>query len=193
MRLAELVETSNEVARSSGRLDKTSRLAVLLGRLRPEEIPVAVAFLSGSLLQGRIGLGWSALVQAQSSGASQASALELQTVNERFEQIARVSGGGSAKQRAQLLRELFQQATSDEQSFLVRLISGELRQGALEGVLSEAIARAAGTRVEVVRRAAMMCGDLTEVARVALTEGPDALSRYVIQLFRPVQPMLAPG
>jgi DNA ligase-1 len=191
MRLAELVDTSNAVAAVSSRLEKTRRLADLLKNLRPGEIPVAVAFLSGSLLQGRVGLGWAALAQARAQGASNTPTLDLQQVNDTFDLIGRAAGAGSAKQRARLLAELFQQASPPEQDFLVRLISGDLRQGALEGVLSEAIAKAAGTRPDEIRRAAMLCGDLTEAARVALTEGADALSRYAIQLFRPVEPMLA--
>ena len=191
MRLAELVDASNGVAAVSGRLEKTSRLAALLKKLQPDEIAIGVAFLSGSLPQGRIGIGWSAIAEARSEGASPSAILELHTVNDYFGQIGRTAGPGSSKHRARLLGELFQQATVEEQDFLVRLLSGDLRQGALEGVLSDAIARAAGAKADVVRHAAMMCGDLTEVARVALTDGVEALARYAIQLFRPVEPMLA--
>ena len=191
MLLAELVAASNGVAHASGRLEKTSRLADLLGQLQPQDIPIAVAFLSGSLPQGRVGLGWSAIAHARSSPAAGVRTLTLQQVDDCFEQIARTTGAGSSKHRAQLLVDLFHKASEDEQDFLIRLISGDLRQGALEGVLSDAIARAAGASPDLMRHAAMMCGDLAEVARVALTDGIEALSRYSIQLFRPVDPMLA--
>ena len=191
MRFAELVDTSNSVAKVSGRLEKTRRLADLLERLLSEEIAIAVAYLSGSLLQGRVGLGWSAIARARLAEVPAGPSLEIRQVDGCFERIRHTTGAGSSKQRAHLLADLFGNASSDERDFLVRLISGDLRQGALEGVLSEAIAHASGARPEVVRHAAMMCGDLSEVARVALTEGPAALSRYAIQLFRPVEPMLA--
>ena len=105
--------------------------------------------------------------------------------------ISRTSGPGSAKVREHLLADLFQRATAAEQDFLVRLLAGDLRQGAVEGVLAEAIARAAGTTPGIIRHAAMMCGDLSEVARTSLVDGTPALAKYSIQLFRPVEPMLA--
>ena len=186
-----MVDASSAVAEVRGRLEKTGRLADLLKQLHPDEIATAVAFLTGSLPQGRIGLGWSAIAQARLAVAASGPSLEIREVDEVFDRIARTTGAGSAKERAALLRELFQRATAAEQDFLVRLLSGDLRQGALEGVLSDAIAKAVGIKPDVIRHAAMMCGDLSEVARVALVDGPPALSKYAIQLFRPVEPMLA--
>lgn len=191
VRLQQLVDVSNAVAEARGRLDKTSRLANLLKRLEPDEIQAAVAFLSGSPLQGRIGIGWSLIAQARSTIAAEDPSLELRDLHAAFDRIAKTSGSGATQVRAGILRDLFSRATSTEQDFLTRLLSGDLRQGALEGVLSDAIAKAAGTKAEAVRQAAMMCGDLSEVARVAIIDGPEALSRYVIQLFRPIEPMLA--
>lgn len=191
MRLRELVEVSNAVAQVSGRLEKTARLAEFLLRLRDREIDIGVGFLSGSLTQGRIGLGWATISEARKADAASTATLELREVDELFDQIARMSGAGSSRERLRLLGVLFASATSVEQDFLVRLVSGDLRQGALEGVLIEAIAKAVRSPAAAVRNAAMMAGDLGEVARVALSEGPSALSRYSIQLFRPVQPMLA--
>jgi DNA ligase-1 len=191
MRLHELVEVSNSVAQTRSRLEKTARLADLLTRMKGPEIQIGVAYLSGSLPQGRIGLGWAALSDARTAGASETANLDLADVNDAFEKIARTSGSGAGRQRAALLAELFTRATRDEQDFLVRLISGELRQGALEGVLAEAVAKAAGMKADEVRQAAMLCGSLGDVAETALTEGGAALSRYAIEMFRPVEPMLA--
>jgi DNA ligase 1 len=191
VRLHELVTVSNAVAGTSGRLAKTARLADLLKQMTGDEIEIGVAYLSGSLLQGRIGLGWSAMSAARLAGAADNSTLELRDVHEIFDRIARVSGAGAARERSRLLGELLARATRDEQDFLMRLLSGDLRQGALEGVLVEAIAKATETPSAAVRQAAMMCGNLSEVAKVALREGGPALSRYGLQLFRPVQPMLA--
>ena len=117
--------------------------------------------------------------------------LKLRDVHETFDRVASVKGAGATQTRVRLLTDLFGRATEREQEFLVRLLSGELRQGALEGVLAEAVAKAAGASGDAVRQAAMMCGDLGEVAGAALVEGADALSRYSIQIFRPVEPMLA--
>jgi DNA ligase-1 len=191
MRLAELVAVSQSVAETSGRLEKIDRLAALLKRLAPDEIEVAVCFLTGSMRQGRIGVG-GALIPAAADAAPAASpALELCDVDEAFGQVAAAAGGGSAAAKAQALRDLFGRATRDEQAFLVRLIFGELRQGALEGVLLEAVARGSGIAAARVRRAAMLAGALAPVARTALVDGEAALSRFTFQLFQPVQPMLA--
>jgi DNA ligase-1 len=192
MRLVELVETSNAVASVSGRLEKIERLAALLTRLAPDEIAIAVAFLSGSSRQGRIGVGWSVISNAKSAAAPASdSTLELREVDEAFARIAGTSGGGSTRERARLLGGIFGRATLAEQDFLVRLLFGELRQGALEGVLIEAVARAAQVPATTIRRAAMMAGDLGIVARTALVDGAAALSQVIVSMFRPVQPMLA--
>lgn len=191
MRLHELVEASNAVARTSGRREKTALLADVIKQLHEREIEIGVAYLSGSLVQGRVGIGWAALSQARIAGAAESPALELGDVDQYFDRIVRTSGAGAARERAHLLADLFAHATRDEQDFLTRLLSGDLRQGALEGILTEAIAWAAGTSPDKIRHASMMAGDLREVARAAMTEGEAALSRYAIQLFRPIEPMLA--
>jgi len=191
MRLDDLVKVSAAVAVTSGRLEKTARLADALKMMRPDEIETGVAFLSGSLPQGRIGLGWSAISQARTARGADQPSLELLDVDATFRQIAGVSGGGAARQRRSLLQTLFESSTAEEQDFLIRLLGGELRQGAVEGVLTDAIAKASGAPIDAIRHAAMMSGNLGEIARVAMTEGPAALSRHNIQLFRPVEPMLA--
>jgi len=191
MRLVELAALSKSVADTPSRLEKIALLAGALKNLTPLEIEIAVAYLTGTLVQGRVGIGWSAVSQARAVHAAPAPVLELSQVNRAFDRISRISGAGAASTRARLLSELFSQATRGEQEFLARLLSGDLRQGALEGVLTDAIAKAAAAPVEIVRQAAMMAGDLAEVAKAALFEGAEALSKYAIELFRPVQPMLA--
>ena len=183
--------TSTAVAQASSRLVKIGQLATLLQRLAPEEVEIAIAFLSGEPRQGRIGIGPSAIRDARPPAGAASPALQLIEVDDVFERIAAKAGRGSPADRVRMLRELLARATEDEQDFLVRLLFGELRQGALEAVLLEAVARAANVSPGAVRRAVMMAGDLTSVARAVLVEGESALSRFAVQIFRPVQPMLA--
>jgi ATP-dependent DNA ligase I len=191
MRLHTLVETSNAVAGTRSRLEKISRLAAAVKQLESDEIEIGVAYLSGMLRQGRVGLGWSAVADARAAGVAEMPTLELREVDAVFDRIAATRGPGAAQKRADLLGALFLRATRDEQDFLVRLISVDLRQGALEGILTDAVAAAAGAPSEIVRHAAMMTGDLGVAAKAALSEGTAALHRYGVELFRPIQPMLA--
>jgi DNA ligase 1 len=191
MRLSAVVETSLRVAESSGRLQKVARLADLLGQAAPEEIETIIEFLGGSPRQGRIGVGWAAIAAAREAPAAAEASLAIAEVDDTFGRIATLSGSGSARARAEALRGLFERATDVEQDFLARLLFGELRQGALEGVLVEAVARAAKIPAATVRRAAMLAGALAPVARAALVDGESALQALVIQPFTPIQPMLA--
>jgi DNA ligase-1 len=191
MRFADLVTTSADVARVSGRLDKIGRLADLLTRLEPGEVETGVAFLSGTARQGRIGVGHAAIAAASDAPPADRPTLEVRDVDEAFAMLAQVSGKGSAGERARVLRALFARATEAEHDFLRRLLYGELRQGALEGVLLEAVARATNVAAPRLRRAAMMAGDLASVARAALAGGEAALDAVVMQVMRPIQPMLA--
>ncbi len=191
MRLHELVSTSTAVGQTSGRLEKIALLAALLGRASADDIPIVIAFLSGSTRQGRIGVGGARLAAARPDRAADAPSLSLDEVDRAFHAIADASGRGSTGEKGRLLTELLQRATVDEQDFLMRLLFGELRQGALEGVLVEAVARAAGLPAAIVRRAAMMAGDLGVAASAAFTGGADALAVYAARVFRPIQPMLA--
>ena len=131
------------------------------------------------------------LVEGSKDAPHAGQPLELRDVDKALDEIARTSGPGSARARVKLLKLLFARATAEERDFLIRLLSGELRQGALEGILTEAIARAVDIPAATIREAAMTAGDLRLVARVAFTEGPAGLSRFSVQLFRPLQPMLA--
>ncbi len=191
MRLADLVQTSRRVAETSGRLAKIELLAALLQRATPEEIETAIAFLSGAPRQRRIGVGYTALAGARPAHAADAPTLELAQVDATLERVAHATGKGSARAKAESLRDLFAHATREEQDFLFRLLIGELRQGALEGLMTEAAARAAGLEPDRVRRAAMVAGDLPSIARAALVEGAAGLARFQVELFRPIQPMLA--
>jgi DNA ligase-1 len=191
MRLADLVATSRAVAESSSRLAKIAHLAALLEQLPPDEVDIAIAFLSGSPRQGRIGIGGGALSEARSVEPAGTASIELRDVDAVFDQVARESGPGSNAARAQRLRDLLRRATTGEQDFLVRLLFGDLRQGALEGVLIEALARASRIAAPQIRRAAMLAGGLAPVARVALGGGDRALTRFMLQPFQPIQPMLA--
>src|SRR5207249_3906433 len=190
-RLAELVATSQHVARTSGRLDKIALLAGLLRRVEPPEAEIAAAYLCGELRQSKLGVAYAGVRAATPDSAAESATLGLSEVDVAFERIAHVGGKGSAGEKLRLLHALFTRATDDEQRFLARLVMGELRQGALRGLVLEAVAQASGIPSEAVRRAVTAAGDLPSVARVALVEGGAGLSRLAIQLFRPVLPMLA--
>jgi ATP-dependent DNA ligase I len=187
--LDEIAGTSTAVAASSARLAKVERLAACLRRLEPGEVHPGVAFLSGELRQRQIGVGWAALRDAPDPTA--APTLTAAEVDAAFERIGRQAGPGSQAERRRLLHELFGRATAAEQRFLVGLLSGELRQGALEGVMVEAIAKAAGVPSAEVRRAQMLRGALGPVAEAALARGVPGLREFHLQVGRPLQPMLA--
>jgi DNA ligase-1 len=191
-RLAALVEASGRAADTGSRLAKRDAIAACLRAAAPAaDIGIAVAFLSGETRQGKLGIGHAVLSELRGGPASAASTLTLGEVDEVFERIAATRGKGAAGERARQLGGLFARATRAEQEFLVRLLVGELRQGALEGVMIEAIAAAAGLPAAEVRRAGMFAGDLRAVARAALVEGAPGLARFSIRLLQPVQPMLA--
>ncbi len=190
MLLADLVDTSRRITATSKRLEKTSLLAALLKRLQPDEVEPAVAFLSGATRQGRIGIGFATLRNAGAPPA-ETPGIELLEVDRVLDRLAEVKGSGSEQRKRELLNRLFMRATSSEQQFLVALLGGELRQGALEGIMLDALAQAAGISAARIRRAAMLAGSIRAIARPALENGEPGLSQFDIQLFRPVQPMLA--
>ncbi|HSZ42496.1 MAG TPA: ATP-dependent DNA ligase [Trebonia sp.] len=189
MLLAELAATSRAVAATSARLAKIAALASALRSAAPEEAPIVVAYLSGELPQRQIGVGWAALRSAPPP--AQASTLTVADVDAAFTRIGAITGKGSTTARKQMVGELMGAATGDEQYFLVRLLSGELRQGALDGVMTEAVARAAEVPVADVRRAVMLSGSLPATAEAALGGGKAALAAFGLQVGRPVKPMLA--
>ena len=190
--LATLVDASAQAGATSSRLAKRDAIAAVLRGAAAGEVEIAVAWLSGEVRQGRIGVGWSALSSLRGRAAAAAPSLSLPEVDAALADIAATAGKGSAAARSAKLAALFARATTAEQDFLVRLLIGELRQGALEGVMLDAIAAASGLAVAEVRRAAMLTGSLRETARVALGEdAAAALARFAVALHRPVQPMLA--
>jgi DNA ligase-1 len=190
MRFRELAETSADVAGSRSRLAKIERLAGLLRRLRPAEVPVAVAYLSGELPQGSIGVGWASL-RTLPPAAAPPPTLELLEVDAAVERIRGATGPGSQAVRREELAGLFGRATSGERDFLRGLLLGELRQGALVGIMVEAVAKAAEVPAPAVRRALMVSGDLGAVAQAALAEGAAGLDRFRLTVLQPLQPMLA--
>src|SRR5690348_4588702 len=189
--LAELVSTSSRVSGTSSRLAKVREIARFLAGLPREEIAIAVSYLAGELPQGRIGVGYAALQAAAAGPALGEAGLSVEQTNGHIAQLADIRGGGSAARRSDALRDLFARATAEERTFLLRLLVGELRQGALTGVMIDAISAASGVPVAQVRRATMYAGSLGEVALAAITEDPAALGRFQLQLFSPVAPMLA--
>lgn len=190
MRLAELVEVSAAVGSHSSRRAKIDLIADLLRSAPIEEAGLAASYLAGALPQGRVGVGWAALRDADAAPALQPS-LSLAEADRAIGEAAAISGPGSELRRRRLLASLLEQATAAEQEFLARLLLGEVKHGALEGVVTDAVAVAARVPLDEVRRALMYGGDLGEIAEAAMDGGSDRLRRFRLRLFRPVQPMLA--
>jgi DNA ligase-1 len=189
---ADVVATSAAVASTRARTTKTAALAELLGRLAPDEIEPAVGFLTGEVRQGRIGVGW-ATVSGIDIGPATVPTLTVADIDHTLDRLQDTTGTGSAAGRQAILRDIFGRATRDEGDFLRRLLVGELRQGALAGLMADAVAKAASVPVTLVRRAAMLSGDLARVAAMALTEGEAGLHAVGLEVGRGVQPMLASG
>jgi DNA ligase-1 len=186
--LADVVRTSGEVARTSSRLAKVAALAECMKRLDPGEVEIAIPYLSGDIRQGKLTIGYAMLRSARFT-PSDVPTLSLHDADSAFAGLKQTRGKGSAQRREALLKSLFERATAQEQDFLARLIIGELRQGALEGVMFDAVAAASGLKAVEVRRAATFAGGIAQVARAALAGEP--LDRFSIRLMQPVLPMLA--
>ncbi len=189
MLLADLASTSAAVASTRSRLAKVEAIAACLRRAAPEEVAVTVSYLSGRLRQRRPGVGWAALRELPRS--ADRAVLQVLDVDAAFARAAGASGAGSVAARRRELNALFARATAEEQRFLAMLVGGELRQGALAGIMSDAIARAAEVDAAAVRRATMLGGDLSAVAEAALRSGAAGLEEFRLQVGRPIQPMLA--
>ena len=190
MLLADLVDASARVAATRSRKAKLAALADVLGRAGAGEVGPAAAFLAGQLRQGRVGVGW-ALLSAVSVEPAPSPTLTATDLDRTVADLAGLAGPGSATARAAALTGLFARATEGEADFLRRLLLGDLRQGALESLVTDALATAVGVKVDVVRRAVMLDGDLSRVAEVAVTAGEEGLCAIGLQVLRPVQPMLA--
>jgi ATP-dependent DNA ligase I len=187
--LREIAETSDAVAATAARGAKVERLAGCLRRLQPGEIGIAVAFLSGELRQRQIGVGYASLRDLPPpAGAATLTVIEADAA---FERVGGQVGPGSQAERRRLLTDVMARATAAEQRFLGRLLLGDLRQGALEGVMVEAVAKAASVPAAEVRRALMLRGELGPVAEAGLAEGTAGLRAFRLHVGRAVQPMLA--
>src|SRR3954469_14198253 len=191
--LADVLTASTTVAATRSRTAKATAIADLLRRAGAEEVEPVTAWLAGEPRQGRLGLGWRTLSRLRGEPAA-ASSLTVGAVDDALGELAGTSGPGLALRRDATVRTLLAAATADEQHFLVRLLTGELRQGALEGVVLDAIAVAAEVPAAAVRRAFMLSGRLPQTAATALAGGVPALEAEQLQVGRPVRPMLAsPG
>ena len=190
MLLAKVVETSRQIAATSKRLEKADLLAQLLRQLAPEEAEIVVSFLSGATRQGRIGVGY-ATVRAAGVDPASEETLQILDVDRALSDFQTVRGSGAEGRRREILGALMSRATQPEQRFLSSLLTGELRQGALEGIMLDALAKATDVPAERIRRAAMMAGGIPMLARSVLERGDAGLDQFELQLFRPAQPMLA--
>ncbi|MBY5162779.1 ATP-dependent DNA ligase [Salsipaludibacter albus] len=190
MLFVEVARTWADVASTRSRLAKVARLAETLAALDDEERAAGTAMLTGAPRQGRMGVGWASLRDLEVAPAGEPT-LSVADVDDAFATLATTSGPGSVARRSRVLEDLWGRATTDEQSLLRGLVLQEVRQGALEGVVLAAVARAAAVDEPVVRRAAMLSGDLTAAAVVAMEDGAEALAAIGLEVGRPVLPMLA--
>jgi DNA ligase-1 len=188
--LADLVAASRDVTETGARSRKVAILAEFLRRLDPREVPLAVGFLAGAPRQGRVGVGYSTVYAVDLQPAPEPT-LAVEDLDRAITEIQATTGSGSAAKRRQILGDLLGRATEDEAAFVKRLFTGELRQGALAGVMIDAIASAAGVPGDLARRALMLSGDLSRTAEIAITDGEEGLRDVGFELFRPILPMLA--
>jgi DNA ligase 1 len=188
--LADVVTASQRITDTSSRSRKIAILAELLGRLEPAEVPVAVGFLVGVPRQGRVGVGYSTIYGLERAPAGEAS-LTIEELDRAITEVQGMTGSGSAGGRKQILGGLLGRATELEADFVRRLFTGGLRQGALAGLMVDAVAKAAGVPGELARRALMLSGDLTRTAEIAIAKGEEGLREVGFELFRPILPMLA--
>ncbi|WP_371597015.1 ATP-dependent DNA ligase [Streptomyces sp. NBC_00564] len=189
MLLSRLAHVSQEVAATSARSRKTALLAELFRDADADDVPIVIPYLAGRLPQGRLGIGWK-ILSTPVSPASEPT-LTVREVDARLTALGGVSGTGSQAERARLVGELMAAATEGEQRFLYGLLTGEVRQGALDAVAVEGLAQATGAPAGDVRRAVMLAGSLQTVAQALLSHGPAALDDFRLTVGRPVLPMLA--
>ena len=192
MRLAEVASTWAALRTTRSRKKKVAWLTELMAGTTDDALERVVAWLSGELRQGRIGVGYAAAYGAvKQAAAAEAPSLECEGVESRFDEIQGISGAGSKNRRHEALVDLLQRCTEAEQHFLVGLLTGELRQGALKGLMVDALAAANEVPKPAVRRAAMLAGDLRVVALAARQGGVEALAAFQVTPFTPLLPMLA--
>lgn len=189
MLLSRLAHVSQEVAATSARSRKIALLAELFRDADADDVPIVIPYLAGRLPRGRLGIGWK-LLGRPVTPASEPS-LTVRDVDARLTAVGAVTGTGSQAERGRLMGELMAAATDAEQAFLRGLLTGEVRQGALDAVAVEGLAEATGAPPADVRRAVMLAGSLQTVARALLAQGPTALDDFRLTVGRPVLPMLA--
>ncbi|GHE35410.1 ATP-dependent DNA ligase [Streptomyces capitiformicae] len=189
MLFARLAHVSQEIAATLARSRKTALLAELFRGAEPADVPIVIPYLAGRLPQGRLGIGWKVL--AQQIPPAREPTLTVQDIDTRLTAIGAATGPGSQTERKRLVAELLAAATEDEQRYLLGLLTGEVRQGALDALAVEGLAAATGAPPADVRRAVMLAGSLQTVAQAILTDGPPALERFRLTLGRSVLPMLA--
>ncbi|MFD8719052.1 ATP-dependent DNA ligase [Streptomyces sp. NPDC059629] len=189
MLLTRLAEVSREVAATAARSRKTALLAELFRETAPDDVPIVIPYLAGRLPQGRLGVGWKVLGRPVAAAAE--PSLTVREVDARLTGLGKVCGPGSQAERGRIVSELMSAATAAEQRFLLGLITGEVRQGALDAVAVEGLAQATDADPADVRRAVMLAGSLQTVAEALLADGPPALARFRLTVGRPVLPMLA--
>ena len=188
--LADVVSASKAVTDTPARSRKVAVLAEPLRRLDPSEVPIAVGFLTGVPRQGRVGVGYSTIYGIEVVPAEEPT-VTIADLDAAISRVLETRGGGSAARRRELLEGLLRRATEEEADFVKRLFTGGLRQGALAGVMTDAVAKAAGVPGELARRALMLSGDLSRTAEIAMSAGEEGLRAVGFELFRPVLPMLA--
>ncbi|HEY3196582.1 MAG TPA: ATP-dependent DNA ligase [Nitrospirales bacterium] len=191
MQLARLVEVVGKLRATTKKTEKIALLAEFLRQTEGKETELAASYLSGSLPQGKIGIGWRIIEAALVEDPASGEPLTLLALDQVLGVIAADQGSGSAERKIQELRQLFERTGASERRFLSELLVGEIRQGALEGLVGDAIAKAANLSATEVRQAMMFSGDLGQVAHVALREGSAGLLRFSLRLLTPVAPMLA--
>jgi DNA ligase 1 len=188
--LDDVVAVSRQVGETTSRSEKVAILATLLRRLDASEVGVTVGFLTGLPRQGRVGIGYATIYGIERAPAAQAS-LTVDDLDRAIAEVQGATGGGSAARRKQVLGELLGRATGQEGDFIRRLFTGEMRQGALAGLMADAVAKAAGVSGELTRRALMLSGDLMRTAEIAITQREEGLRAVGFEIFRPILPMLA--
>jgi DNA ligase-1 len=189
--LKDLVDISEKVGTTPKKKEKVSLLAQFFRRAREKEISLAAFYLSGELPQGRLGIGWAMLQEASKGWSFQPNPLSLIDLDLSLESIAQEKGSGSSRRKVQNLREVLSRSTEREKEFLAKLIMGEIRQGALEGLVLEALAQTTSLSIDLLQRSLMFSGNIGEVAKTGIEEGASGLSRFQPKLFHPISPMLA--
>jgi DNA ligase-1 len=191
MRFEILVEVSERIRSTTKKKEKISLIADLLKQIRGKEVYLAVHYLSGNLPSGKLGVGWRTVQDALMDLLPSPAQLEITTIQAYLDDVAQASGPGSVEKKKQLIRQLFSKTGIKERNFLIGILMGEIRQGALEGLVLEAVAKASSLPAKMLRQAHMFAGNIGEVAEAALEKGAAGLDRFGPKLFHPVSPMLA--